>query len=54
VTERVSAQFRAEFFNAFNHVSFNSFDNYTDDPAYGSLNGDFTPRIIQFGLKLYF
>jgi hypothetical protein len=54
VTERVSAQFRAEFFNAFNHVSFNSFDNDVDDPAYGTLNGDFTPRIIQFGLKLYF
>jgi hypothetical protein len=54
VSERVNVQFRAEFFDAFNHVSFNSFDNYTDDPAFGQLNGDFSPRIIQLGLKLYF
>jgi hypothetical protein len=54
VSERVNVQFRAEFFDAFNHVSFNSFDNFTDDPAFGQLNGDFSPRIIQLGLKLYF
>ncbi len=47
-------QFRSEFFNAFNHVSFNSFDNAIEDSTFGQLNGDHDPRIIQFGLKLYF
>ncbi len=54
ISERFNAQFRAEFFDAFNHVSFNSFDNDVDDPTFGILNGDLTPRIIQLGLKLYF
>jgi Carboxypeptidase regulatory-like domain/TonB-dependent Receptor Plug Domain len=54
LSERVSAQFRAEFFNAFNHVSFNSFDNNVDDSTFGILDGDLTPRIIQLGLKVYF
>ncbi|HXJ91606.1 MAG TPA: hypothetical protein VMT20_01830 [Terriglobia bacterium] len=54
ISERFNMQFRAEFFNAFNHPSFNSFDNFTDDPAFGQLNGDYQPRIIQFGLKLFF
>ena len=54
ITERFRMQFRAEFFNAFNHVSFNSFDNFTDDSTFGQLNGTHDPRIIQFGLKLYF
>jgi len=54
ISERFSAQFRAEFFDAFNHVSFTGFDNVTDDTTFGRLTGDFTPRIIQFGLKLIF
>jgi Carboxypeptidase regulatory-like domain/TonB-dependent Receptor Plug Domain len=54
ISERFTMQFRSEFFNAFNHVSFNSFDNYTDDSTFGQLNGDHDPRIIQLGLKLYF
>lgn len=54
IAESVSMQFRAEFFNSFNHVSFTSFDNYTDDFTFGRLNGDYEPRIIQLGLKLYF
>ncbi len=54
ISERFRLQFRSEFFNAFNHVSFNSFDNGVEDSTFGQLNGDHDPRIIQFGLKLYF
>lgn len=54
ITERVNMQFRAEFFNAFNHPSFNSIDNFTDDSTFGQILGDYEPRIIQFGLKLSF
>jgi hypothetical protein len=54
ITERVNMQFRAEFLNAFNHPSFNSIDNFTDDSTFGQVLGDYEPRIIQFGLKLTF
>jgi hypothetical protein len=54
ISERLSLQFRAEFFNVFNHVSFNSFDAGVEDSTFGQLNGDHDPRIIQLGLKLYF
>ncbi len=54
INERFKLQFRSEFYNAFNHESFNSFDNYTDDSTFGELNGGHDPRIIQFALKLNF
>ncbi|MHB8754398.1 MAG: carboxypeptidase-like regulatory domain-containing protein [Candidatus Acidiferrales bacterium] len=54
INERFRMQFRGEFFNAFNHVSYSSFDNFTDDSTFGQLNGDHLPRVIQLGLKLYF
>jgi hypothetical protein len=54
IREQVKLQFRAEFFNAFNHVSFNSLDNFTDDTTFGQLLGDYEPRTIQLGLKLSF
>ncbi|MGO8787632.1 MAG: TonB-dependent receptor domain-containing protein [Terriglobia bacterium] len=59
VTERVSIQFRAEFFNMFNSVNFGSPDNILTDTAFGQITstaaspaGD--PRILQFALKLQF
>lgn len=54
LSERFSLQFRGEFFNAFNHVSFNSVNANTDSLSYGRLNGDHLPRNIQLGAKLYF
>jgi hypothetical protein len=53
VTEGLTAQFRAEFFNVFNNVSFARFTNDLSSPSFGTYNGtDTTPRQIQFALKL--
>lgn len=54
LTERFHLQIRGEFFNAFNHVSFDSVDNTLGDTTFGALNGDHLPRNIQFGAKLTF
>jgi hypothetical protein len=66
-SERVSMQFRAEFFNIFNHPMFNNPATSLADGNYGritqtlanagSTQGDITsggPRIIQLALKLSF
>lgn len=60
LTERVHLQFRAEFFNVFNHAQFEN------PPSAAGASADFAssnfgqvvqardPRLIQFGLKLLF
>jgi len=55
--ERANLEFRAEFFNAFNHPVFSQPDNYiTDGPgATGVITSTVIPqRQIQFALKLVF
>jgi len=66
--ERYSAQFRAEFFNVFNHADFSSTPSGSTDPSKGTLFGcscqtpdsgnpvlgSGGPRHIQFALKLTF
>ncbi|MGH9433830.1 MAG: hypothetical protein ACRD3T_20055 [Terriglobia bacterium] len=54
ISQRFNAQLRAGFFHAFNPVSFSSFDNFTEDSPLRRRSGDYEPRTIQFGLKLYF
>jgi len=57
LTERFNLEFRAEFFNAFNHAVFSQPDNYiTDGPGVaGVITGTVIPqRQIQFALKLQF
>jgi hypothetical protein len=70
INERVSAQFRAEFFNILNHPNFNAPNfggngvtaisgsgNFTNS-AFGEIgstrDAPFDPRQIQFALKLYY
>jgi hypothetical protein len=55
ISERVSAQFRAEFFNVFNNVNFSGPDNILTDSAFGQITSTSSdPRILQFALKLLF
>lgn len=68
IRERVGLQFRAEFFNLFNHSNFVGFNtglslvgNSTDanfgrntNGAFGTLNATQRPREIQFGMKMTF
>ena len=70
VSERISVQFRAEFFNILNHPNFNAPNfggngvvaiggsgNFTN-PHFGEVgstrDAPYDPRQIQFGLKLYY
>jgi hypothetical protein len=54
ISESVSLQFRAEFFNAFNSVNLGSPDNILTDSAFGQITSASDPRILQFALKLEF
>lgn len=54
ITERVSAQFRAEFFNAFNSVNFGQPGSTLGSSSFGVISSASDPRILQFALKLSF
>lgn len=56
ITERIQAQFRAEFFNIFNHAQFENPDgNITHGPsAFGIINLARPGRIGQLALKILF
>jgi len=56
ITEKQTLQFRAEFFNAFNHPQFdNPVTNQNTASTFGVIQGTATnPRIIQFALKYIF
>ena len=62
IRERATLQIRGEFFNVFNHPSFNSVDNnavYTTsgeqtNSSFGRVNNDNGPRVIQLAGKISF
>ncbi|HEX8816068.1 MAG TPA: TonB-dependent receptor [Terriglobales bacterium] len=49
-------QFRAEFFNIFNHTNFYNPDGHFSDGAteFGKITQAQAPRLVQFALKLFF
>ena len=62
LSDRFRLQFRAEAFNILNHTNFQlgvanvgpSGNNRFNSPEFGKAGGTFTPRNLQFGLKLSF
>jgi hypothetical protein len=62
IYERLRLQFRAEFYNAFNHTQYSAYDATARFDAAGrQVNGQFgqftaarNPRIMQFALRFYF
>lgn len=47
-------EFRAEFFNAFNHTEFNNVSTTFSSGNFGAVTSAHDPREIQLGLKVYF
>jgi hypothetical protein len=54
VREHMNAEFRAEFFNMFNHTNFSDVDNSLTSPSFDTITSAADPRIMQLGLKLSF
>jgi hypothetical protein len=52
LNEELQLQFRAEFFNAWNHAQFLNPNQMVGDPNFGQLTQARDPRILQLGLKL--
>jgi len=52
--ERVKLQIRGEYFNAFNHTSWDGVDNGISDSTFGQVTSAHIPREIQIGTKLIF
>lgn len=54
IREKATVQFRAEFFNLFNHPNFGLPDNFVGSPSFGRVLSAESPRRIQFGVKLIY
>ena len=55
IREAQTLQFRAEFFNTFNHSQFNNPNLQVNSSTFGLISSTLVnPRIIQFALKYAF
>jgi hypothetical protein len=50
----MAVQFRSEFFNVLNHSNFIGPNAVITDAAFGTIRSTYSPRQIQFALKLMF
>jgi hypothetical protein len=54
IKEKANVQFRAEFFNVFNHPSFGNVDTAVGSGTYGEITSALNPRILEFALRVSF
>jgi hypothetical protein len=54
ISEKVTMEFRAEFFNALNHAQFNNPNGILTSSTFGQVTSAANPRIGQVALKLHF
>ncbi|HKW87181.1 MAG TPA: carboxypeptidase-like regulatory domain-containing protein [Candidatus Acidoferrales bacterium] len=55
IGEKVDTEFRAEFYNAFNHTQLLTPDgNFSHTATFGTVTAARDPRVLQFGLKFLF
>jgi len=54
INERWDTEFRAEFYNLFNHTQFTNPDGNISDSTFGLVTKARDPRLIQFGFKIFF
>lgn len=54
VAERYRVQFRAEFFNVWNHPNFDGPNTTYGSPVFGRISSAEPARVAQLGLKLYY
>jgi len=54
ITERLGAEFRADFFNLLNNAQFETPNTNISDPNFGQVQDTANPRIIQLAVRLTF
>jgi hypothetical protein len=54
INERWTTEFRAEFYNAWNHAEFENPDGNFSDSTFGQVLKARDPRVMQFALKVMF
>jgi hypothetical protein len=54
IYKEANLQFRGEVFNVLNNVNLNAPNSTKSSPAFGTISGAGSPRIVQFALRLSF
>jgi outer membrane receptor protein involved in Fe transport len=54
ISEKINTEFRAEFYNAWNHTEFTNPDGNFTDSTFGQVLKARDPRVMQFALKILF
>ena len=54
ITEKINTEFRAEFYNTWNHTEFTNPDGNFSSSTFGLVLNTRPPRVMQFGLKILF